>query len=355
MIAPRPQHPHIAKPLTVGPLQLRTNLLLAPVANYCDLAWRLTCRDEGAVALACTDLLSPQGLLRGTARSLDIASTTDDDAPLCMQLYGGDPDTLADGAVWAVKHGADVVDINMGCPVDKVTKKDGGSKLLCDVPRTLTLVDTVARAIDRASKGRVPLTAKLRLGWDRSCIVAPDLARALEQRGVTLVTVHGRTTDQRFKGAVDHDAIRDVVQAVDTIPVIGNGDVTEPEDALTMIQRTGCHGVMIGRGSFSAPWLFRRAWNLQTTGDPGPEPDEAHKIACARRYFDRMLAFRDERYALHHIRTRISWIGKRLGPCKPLKERIRTAQSAGDVHRALDEFIAGNLRVHPITQRTTAG
>ena len=345
MIAPRPTSPTIATPLTVGPLTLRTNLLLAPVANYCDLAWRTVCREQGAVGLACTDLLSPQGLLRGTARSLDIAATNDDDSPLCMQLYGGDPDTLAEGAVWAVERGADVVDINMGCPVDKVTKKDGGSKLLCDVPRTLKLVDTVARAVDKASRGTVPLTAKLRLGWDRSCVVAPGLARDLERRGIALVTVHGRTTDQRFKGDVDHDAIRDVVQAVDAIPVIGNGDVKEPEDAIAMIERTGCAGVMIGRGSFSAPWLFRRAWQLQTTGDPGPEPDEADKIAIARRYFQLMLTHRDERYALHHIRTRISWIGKRLGPCKPLKQRIREAQCADDVHRAFDEFLAGGLRL----------
>ena len=116
----------------------------------------------------------------------------------------------------------------MGCPVDKVTKKDGGSKLLCDVPRTLELVDAVARAVDKASHGRVPLTAKLRLGWDRDSVVAPDLARALEKRGVVLVTVHGRTTDERFKGSIDHDAIRDVVQSVDDIPVVGNGDVREP-------------------------------------------------------------------------------------------------------------------------------
>lgn len=349
MIRPsqHPAHPSVGRPLCVGPLQLRTNLLLAPVAGYCDLAWRLTCREEGGVGLACTDLLSPQGLLRGTARSLDIAATTEEDSPLCMQLYGGDPDILSEGALWAVKHGADVIDINMGCPVDKVTKKDGGSKLLCDVPRTMKLVDTVAIAIDKASKGRVPLTAKVRLGWDSSCIVAPDLARKLEQRGCALITVHGRTTEQRFKGGVDHEGIRDVVQAVDSIPVIGNGDVKEPEDAVTMIEKTGCAGVMIGRGSFSAPWLFRRAWSLQTTGDPGVEPDEAHKIAAARRYFDRLVTFRDERHALHRFRTRISWIGKRLGPCKPLKQRLREAQSSAEVHGALDEFLAGGLRLFP--------
>ena len=335
----------IGKPPTIGALELETNLLLAPVANYCDLAWRITCREQGGVGLACTDLLSPQGLLRGTARSLDIAQTDDADAPVCMQLYGGDGDILADGAVWAVEHGADVVDINMGCPVDKVTKKDGGSKLLCDVPRTLGLVDRVALAVEKASRGRVPLTAKLRLGWNRDCVVAPELARALEQRGLAAITVHGRTTDEKFKGEVDLAGIRSVVEAVEHIPVIGNGDVREPEDAARMLRETGCTGVMIGRGSFSAPWLFRRAWSLQTTGDAGPEPTLEEKLACIRRYFDLMLEHRDEHYALTHIRRRVSWFGKRLGPCKPFKEAVRLAKTVDNVRRAIDAFEAGGLRV----------
>jgi tRNA-dihydrouridine synthase B len=337
-------NPAIGTPHAIGPLQLETNLLLAPVARYCDLAWRMVCREQGGLGLACTDLLSPQGLLRGTQTSLDLARTHDADQPLCMQLYGGDGDILAEGARWAVKHGASVIDINMGCPVDKVTKKDGGSKLLCDVPRTLGMVEKVSSAIEKASRGRVPLTAKVRLGWTRDDIVAPALARALEQRGIMQVTVHGRTTEDRFKGTVDLDGIRMVVDAVEHIPIIGNGDVTQPEDALRMLEHTGCAGVMIGRGSFSAPWLFRQAWNLQTTGDAGPEPDEGEKIAIIRRYLDLMVEFRGERYAMNHIRRRIMWFSKRLGPCKPLKEAVRTAPDPASVHRALDDFLAGNLR-----------
>lgn len=349
--AKRPANPAIGSAHTIGPLQLETNLLLAPVANYCDLAWRIVCRELGGLGLACTDLLSPHGLLRGNDQSLDLARTNDLDKPICMQLYGGDADILSEGAVWAVRHGASVVDINMGCPVDKVTKKDGGSMLLCDVNRTLTIVEKVVASVDRASKGTVPVTAKVRLGWDRSCIVAPDLARQLEKRSIAQVTVHGRTTEQKFKGEVDIDGIREVVEAVDTIPIIGNGDVTEPEHVIAMMQRTGCRGVMIGRGSFSAPWLFRRAWSLQRSlaesrePDPGIEPTEEEKIAIVRRYFELMREFRGDRLALIHIGRRISWMGKRLGPCKPLKEAVRTAHSADDVHRALDDFLAGGLRI----------
>lgn len=338
-------NPHIGRPLTIGPVHLATNLLLAPVAQYCDLAWRITCREQGAVGLACTDLLSPQGLLRGTAKSLDLAATNDLDSPLCMQLYGSDPDILADGAAWAVRHGADVIDINMGCPVDKVTKKNGGSMLLCDPQRTVALASRVVQTVARASRGAVPVTAKLRLGWDDSCIVAPDLARSLERVGIQLITVHGRTTEMRFRGECRHEGIRDVVQAVDRIPVLGNGDVTEPEHALAMMNATGCAGVMIGRGSFAAPWIFRRAWALQTTGDPGPEPSEQEKLAAIRRYFSLMLEHRDDRYALHHIRRRISWFGKKLGPCKPLKQIVQDARDPALVFDALDRFEAGELRL----------
>ncbi|MDX2116314.1 MAG: tRNA-dihydrouridine synthase [Planctomycetota bacterium] len=360
MLGEHQMNPAIGRPLRIGPLALGTNLLLAPVANYCDLAWRLTCRELGGVGLACTDLLSPQGLLRGTAHSLDLAKTTEDDRPLCMQLYGGDGDILAEGALWAVRHGATVIDINMGCPVDKVTKKDGGSKMLCDPARTVAIASNVVRTVERATGGAVPVTAKMRLGWDESCMVAPDLAVALAREGIRAITVHGRTASQKFLGACSLEGIRTVVQAVEAAlgppaaggggpPVIGNGDVTDAARALEMLRVTGCAGVMIGRGSFSRPWLFRQAWAAQTLGlDSGApelaEPGEAEKIAIIRRYFRLMLEHRDAHYALNHMRRRISWMGKALGPCKPLKERVRTAADALAVELALDEFLAGGLR-----------
>lgn len=355
---PRGTTSPLATPISIGPVALRTNLLLAPVANYCDLAWRLTCREQGGVGLACTDLLSPQGLLRGTAHSLDLAMTCDDDRPLGMQLYGGDGDILAQGALWAVRHGATVIDINMGCPVDKVTKKDGGSKLLCDPARTVEIARTVVLEVQRATRGGVPVTAKMRLGWSESCLVAPDLAVALACVGIAAITVHGRYAEQHFKGQSNLEGIRAVVEAVRAatgepsrggIPVIGNGDVLTGEDCLRMIRETGCAGVMIGRGSFSRPWVFRECWEAQQAAAADrsftPQiPCEEAIIAIIRGYFERMLRFRDERYALNHIRRRISWLGKPLGACKPMKERIRTAPDAAAVHDALDRFLAGGLR-----------
>jgi len=338
----------IARPLSIGPVRLATNLLLAPVAGYCDLAFRIVCREQGGVGLACTDLLSPHGLLRGTARSLDLAMTSDEDRPLCMQIYGNDADILADGARWAVDHGADVVDINMGCPVDKVVKKNGGSMLLCDPCRTVAMTERVVSAVQSASGGRVPVTAKMRLGWNDGELVAPALAVALARIGIALVTVHGRTTAQRFTGNASLDGIRAVVETVAAsgcpIPVIGNGDVTEPTHAIRMMQYTGCGGVMIGRGSFSRSWLFRQIWSLQTRGVADPEPADSDKIAIIRRYLDLMVRFRGEHYAMNHVRRRISWLAKTLPPCKPFKEAIRIAPDPPAAHAILDDYLAGGLR-----------
>src|SRR3954453_4771843 len=157
--------------MRIGSVNLATNLLLAPIAGYCDVAFRLVIRSCGGVGLACTDLLSPEGVLRENRHSMILAQTCAEDSPLCMQLYGSAVDRLCDAARWAENRGAHVIDINMGCPVDKITKRDGGSKLLCDPDRTLRMVDRVMAVLRR-----VPLTAKLRLGWDDTCIVAPAMA-----------------------------------------------------------------------------------------------------------------------------------------------------------------------------------
>jgi len=339
------QNPAIGRSLVIGGVELTTNLLLAPIANYCDLAFRLTCRDQGGVGLACTDLLSPQGLLRGSAASLDLARTSDEDKPVGMQLYGANPGIMAEGARWAADHGATIVDINMGCPVDKVCKKDGGSKLMCDVPNAVR----VAEAVRAALPDSVPLTAKMRLGWnEEDCAngVAGHLALGLVGVGVAAITVHGRTTEMKFRGDCRRDDIARVVCAVKdrhpTVPVIGNGDVRTAHDCVGMMRATGCDGVMIGRGALSTPWLFRDAWALQTTGEIPPEPSEREKLDIVRAFFDRMLTFRDEHYAMNHIRRRISWFAKRIngGHCKELREAIRTAEGPGAVYGALDGWAA---------------
>lgn len=322
------------EPLTIGSLRLATPLLLAPIAGYCDVSYRLVVRSCGGVGMACTDLLSPEGVVRENKRSMELAATCAEDSPLCMQLYGGDADRLCEAAMWAEDRGAHVIDINMGCPVDKITKRDGGSKLLCDPDRTLRIVEKIKGCL-----GKTPLTAKVRLGWDDEHIVAPYLARRLEEAGVAAVTVHGRTTVMQFGGQVRLEGIGEAVAAVKHIPVIGNGDVRTPEEAKRMMEVTGCAGVMIGRGALVEPWIFRDTWAYLTTGKK-PEPlTIVEKCGLVRDHFTNLLRFRNEQIAVLVFRKRISWYAKTMHPCRVLKNKVREAQTAGDFEAALGEFL----------------
>jgi len=326
-------------PLTVRDVPLATNLLLAPIAGYCDLAFRLVARSCGGVGLACTDLLSPDGVLRENKRSMELAATNESDKPLAMQLYGSDVDKLCDAARWAEDHGATIVDINMGCPVDKITKKDGGSKLLCNPDNTLRMVDRIKAALRWA-----PLTCKLRLGWDDSSIVAPYLAARLEEAGVSLVTIHGRTTEMRFSGEARLDGIAAVVAAVKRIPVVGNGDVRTAFDARRMIDVTGCGGVMIGRGALSAPWIFRDTWAYLTTGTLPPPPPIAEKVRLMSEHFHNIVRFRGERPAVLEFRKRVSWYAKKMNPCRMLKDEVRVMDSAQQFDDIVARFMEWRTR-----------
>lgn len=335
--------------LQIGPVRLSTPLLLAPMAGYCDLPFRILCRELGGVGMACTDLLNCHSILRGNKTALQLAATCPQDQPLCMQLYGNSEDPLPDAARWAVDHGAVIIDINMGCPVDKVAKKNGGSLLLCDVDSTVGLAERIVGALKGTS---VPVTAKVRLGWDRKRIVAPQLAARLENVGIAAITVHGRTTDQFFKGNVDHLGIAQVVAAVKSIPVIGNGDITRPEDVTRMMQLTGCAGVMVARGAIRAPWLFRQAEILLRTGVAGPEPTHQEKIRIMLRHLDLLREHLGERDAVLCMNKRVSWYGKTMGSIKPLKESIRLARSSTEMEAALIDAL-DNARI-PQIDKTSA-
>jgi nifR3 family TIM-barrel protein len=265
---------------------------------------------------------------------MELAATCPEDWPLAMQLYGGDVEKLCEAARWAEDRGAHVVDINMGCPVDKVTKRDGGSKLLCDVDKTLRMVERVIGVLRH-----VPLTAKLRLGWDDRSIVAPYLARRLEEAGVQLVTVHGRTTEMRFTGQARLDGIAQVVAAVKAIPVIGNGDVKTPQDAKRMIDATGCAGVMIGRGALSTPWIFRDTWSYLTTGEVPPAPSIEQKCRLMSDHFWNICRFRSERSAVIEFRKRVSWYAKQMRPCKCMADPMRSIESGADFDDVVARFL----------------
>jgi tRNA-dihydrouridine synthase B len=320
--------------LRIGNVQLANNLILAPIAGYCDVSFRVIARACGGVGLAVTDLLCPEGLLREHYRAMQLAATCPEDTPLSMQLYGGNVDKLCEAARWCEDRGADIIDINMGCPVDKITKRDGGSKLLCNPDHTVGMVEKIVKTLRHT-----PLTAKLRLGWDDTCIVAPSLARRLEEAGVQMITIHGRTTEMKFTGQARLDGIAEVVAACRHIPVIGNGDVRSPQDAKHMLDYTKCAGVMIGRGALSKPWIFRDTHSYLTTGLIPPEPTLDEKVAMIRRHFYNLCHYRSERSAIIELRKRISWYAKTMAPCNMLKERMRTFNTPAEFEEILTDFL----------------
>jgi nifR3 family TIM-barrel protein len=321
-------------PLRIGNVALAGHALLAPIAGYCDVSFRLVARSCGGVALACTDLLCPEGVLRENKRSMELAATCPEDSPLCMQLYGADPGRLCEAARWAEDHGADIIDINMGCPVDKITKRDGGSALLCNVPGTLDMAQKVVQAVRNT-----PVTAKVRLGWDDQRLVAPFLANRLEQVGIAAVTVHGRTTEMRFQGTVRLDGIAAVVAAVKKIPIIGNGDIRTPQDAKQMMDATRCAGVMIGRAALAAPWLFRDVQHFLHTGEILPPPSIEEKCQLMRNHFYNMIRFRNQRVAVLEFRKRVSWYAKHMNPCRMLRDAMRVIDSVEDFENAVCQFL----------------
>lgn len=330
--------------MRIGPIQLSTPLLLAPIAGYCDLPFRLVARECGGVGLACTDLLCPEACVRNTRKTLQLAATTEEDAPLAMQLYGGDAAKLCEAARWAEDRGADVIDINMGCPVDKITKRDGGSKLLCDPDNTLRIVEKVRAAIPNT-----PLTAKLRLGWDDSSIVAPALARRLENAGVQAITIHGRTTEMKFSGEARLEGIAEVVAAVQSIPVIGNGDIRSPRDALRMMEYTKCAGVMIGRAALSQPWIFAQTAALLVGEEMPAEPTLEEKCGLMRRHFYLIVEHQSEHNAVVEFRKRVSWYAKTMNPCWPLRQEMRHISNAADFERVLENFLTWRAK-YEVTQ-----
>lgn len=337
--------------LRIGPIELQSNLLLAPIAGYTDLPFRILCRELGGVGIAYTDLLNAHALLRGSERSLELAATNELDRPCGMQLYGNGDDPLPEAALWAIEYGAQVIDINMGCPVDKVAKKNGGSLLLRDCPATAMLAERIVKAVAQASGGRVPVTAKMRLGWDPEHMVAPDLARRLADVGIAAVTVHGRYTVQFFSGQADWNAIGRVVEAVPSIPIIGNGDVVEPEHAKALIDRSGCAGVMIARAALRTPWMFRRAAAHLATGTVGPDLSFNEKCRAILRHIDLMERFAKPWYGVKRLNQGIAWYGRTMGHIKPLKEAVRTATTFEAMRVAIKDWMTPERETVPAVLR----
>lgn len=311
-----PAHVATPKPVHLRNLRLPSRYFLSPLAGYTNLAYRRAVRELGGLGLATTDLVNARALLKASPRTMELIAIADDDRPVAIQIYGANQQEMADAAQWLENYGTDVIDINMGCPVHKVTKGGGGSAMMCDVVNTVKLVEHVVAAV------KVPVTVKMRLGWDDANHSAPHLAREFEKVGVAAVIIHGRTREQGFSGAVNIDGIRRVVEAVDKIPVIGNGDVRTVADAERMLQVTGCAGISIGRGALLNPWIFDHLVRWETKGDPGPAADYNARLDFMARHYHYLVNERGERFASLNYRKFAGWYCKVLKPGKEIQRRL---------------------------------
>ena len=318
---------------SLGQLQLSSNLFLSPLAGYTNLPFRLVIREIGGVDLCTTDLVNARSLIEQNPKALKLIETNDQDSPLSVQLFGGVKEEMRDASILLQEHGVDSIDVNMGCPVPKVTKTGGGASMMNELPKTQELIRAMVEAVD------VPITAKMRLGWDDQNLTAHDLARALEDAGVAAIFVHGRTRAQGFDGVVNLEGIRKVVEAVREIPVIGNGDITTPEAARHMIEKTGCHGVSAGRGAFYNPWIFLHTQQYLDSGILPPEPSFEERIRVMRRHYDLMVeVFGEDRGSLQ-FRKVAPWYSKRFGPVKPFNTAVVKICSRRDFEKVLSDYL----------------
>ena len=325
-------------PIHIGTLPLATNLFLAPLAGYTTLPFRWCMREVGGFGLATTELVHARSLLEKNRRAFELIETRPDDSPLSVQLFGPVAEEVRDAAVWLEEQGADAIDINMGCPVEKVVKIGAGAAMLKDPKKTGAFVRTVTRAVN------IPVTVKTRLGWDRTQLDAPALAPILEDVGVAALTIHGRTRAEAFRGPVDLEGIRSVVESVPAMPVFGNGDVCDTKTAKRMLEETGCAGLVVGRGALANPWVFH---NIQAglLGQPTPpEPPLEVRVAFMTRHFERAVQQRGEKLACTQFRKTIDWYAKSFGPCRPLRLAMKELGSRQHYYDLVGQFLAYRSR-----------
>ena len=332
--------------MQIGSLTLPSNLFLSPLAGYTNLPFRLVVREIGGVGLCTTDLVNARSLLEKRDKALKLIETRPEDSPLAVQLFGSVPEEMRDAAAYLESIGVASVDINMGCPVKKVCKVGGGSAMMTELDKTAALVRGMVNAV------RIPITAKMRLGWDDQNLTAPDLARTLEDVGVKAIFVHGRTREQGFGGTVNLTGIRAVVSAVKTIPVIGNGDVITPQAAKKMFDETGCAGVSIGRGAFYNPWIFQHTLHYlktsslfpsdgETAGVRGellPEPSFNERVRVMCRHLDLMGEIFGEELGCRMFRKVAPWYARRFGPANVFNKRVVQVATRAEFLAMLEDY-----------------
>ncbi|MBA2873033.1 nifR3 family TIM-barrel protein [Anoxybacillus calidus] len=319
--------------LKIGDIEMKNPVVLAPMAGVCNSAFRLTVKEFGA-GLVCAEMVSDKAILFNNQKTMGMLYIDEREKPLSLQIFGGEIETLVEAAKFVDKNtNADIIDINMGCPVPKITKCDAGAKWLLDPNK---IYDVVAAVVDAVEK---PVTVKMRIGWDENHIYAVENAQAVERAGGKAVAVHGRTRAQMYEGKADWNIIKQVKEAV-SIPVIGNGDVQTPQDAKRMLEETGVDGVMIGRAALGNPWMIYRTVRYLETGELIPEPSVREKIDVCILHLDRLIALKNEHIAVKEMRKHAAWYLKGIRGNAKIRNAINECNTREELVSLLTNFAA---------------
>jgi tRNA-dihydrouridine synthase B len=316
------------KKLKIGNLELENNLILAPMAGVTNLPFRMICKKFGP-GMVCTEMASAKAMFHNDQKTKRLLNTEGEKRPISFQIFGSDEESMGYSAKILSKF-ADIIDINMGCPAPKVVKNGDGSKLLLNLEKAKSIMSQVVKNSD------VPVTVKIRTGWDKEHIVATEVAKMAEELGISAITIHGRTRSEFYTGRADWEVIKRVKESVN-IPVIGNGDVWNEETAHQMFEETGVDGIMIGRGSFGNPWIFRNIRYFLETGKKLPLPSNQEKLDIIKEHICLAVEEKGD-VAIKELRKHIAWYTKNLKNSSEFRNSINVVETKEELLMKLDEY-----------------